>query len=299
MTAPGFPRNLGDPIVSAVIPGSGTGSPTPRCPRSRVEDRREQTRDATAVSSCEGNEAYCPRRAVGSRSVPYYRGSGANHPEGPRGEKGTPCHDTVGGKHGGCIGTRVDVSTKQQRIAELSSTKSRDELDVSGPPSSTWTGCSRRTSGPARMGPSGVDGQTGEDYVADLEGNLRSLLERAKSGRYQAPPVRRSPHSQGGLGYRGPVRWGYRRSEDKVLQRAVVMELLEAVYEQDFRDCSAASGLDARLTRRSETLWKNTMSMGGGWILDVDIRKFFDTIDHGHLRGVSQASGAETGSCSD
>jgi hypothetical protein len=37
----------------------------------------------------------------------------------------------------------------------------------------------------------GVDGQTGEDYAADLEGNLRSLLERAKSGRYQAPPVRR------------------------------------------------------------------------------------------------------------
>jgi retron-type reverse transcriptase len=37
----------------------------------------------------------------------------------------------------------------------------------------------------------GVDGQTGEDYAADLEGNLRSLLERAKSGTYQAPPVRR------------------------------------------------------------------------------------------------------------
>ena len=44
------------------------------------------------------------------------------------------------------------------------------------------------------------------------------------------------------------------------------------------------SDLAARRIRHWRSLWQQTMAMGGGWILDVDIRKFFDTIDHGHLR---------------
>jgi RNA-directed DNA polymerase len=60
--------------------------------------------------------------------------------------------------------------------------------------------------------------------------------------------------------------------------------VLEAIYEQDFRDCSYGFRPRRSAHQALETLWKNTMSMGGGWILDVDIRKFFDTIDHAHLR---------------
>ncbi|HMB07375.1 MAG TPA: group II intron reverse transcriptase/maturase, partial [Isosphaeraceae bacterium] len=80
----------------------------------------------------------------------------------------------------------------------------------------------------------GVDGQTGEDYAANLEGNLRSLRDRAKSSRYQAPPVRRVHIPKGTGPETRPI--GIPTFEDKVLQRAVAM-VLEAVYEQDFLDC--------------------------------------------------------------
>jgi len=68
-----------------------------------------------------------------------------------------------------------------------------------------------------------------------------------------------------------------------VLQRAVVM-VLEAVYEQDFKDCSHGFRPGRSAHRALDSLWQQTMGMGGGWIVDVDIRKFFDTIDHSHLR---------------
>jgi RNA-directed DNA polymerase len=71
--------------------------------------------------------------------------------------------------------------------------------------------------------------------------------------------------------------------EDKVLQRAVVM-VLEAIYEQDFKDCSYGFRPGRSAHQALESLWKRTMTTGGGWIVEVDIRKFFDTIDHGHLR---------------
>ena len=60
-----------------------------------------------------------------------------NHPEGPRGEKGTPCHDTVGGKHGGCIETRNRVhetttvaESDTRRIADSLREPSRSELMI-------------------------------------------------------------------------------------------------------------------------------------------------------------------------
>ncbi len=82
----------------------------------------------------------------------------------------------------------------------------------------------------------GVDGVTAEEYEQDLEGNLQRLLDRAKSGTYQAPPVRRVHIPKGGSATETrPL--GIPTLEDKILQRGVVM-LLEPIYEQDFRDCS-------------------------------------------------------------
>ena len=80
-----------------------------------------------------------------------------------------------------------------------------------------------------------MDGQTAEDYAENLEGNLQSLLDRAKSGTYQAPPVRRVHIPKGTASETRPI--GIPTFEDKVLQRAVVM-VLEPIYEQDFLDCS-------------------------------------------------------------
>ena len=81
----------------------------------------------------------------------------------------------------------------------------------------------------------GYDGQTVADYGKDLESNLQSLLDRAKSGSYFAPPVRRVHIPKGTGNETRPI--GIPATEDKLLQRAVAM-LLEPIYEQDFLDCS-------------------------------------------------------------
>jgi RNA-directed DNA polymerase len=86
-----------------------------------------------------------------------------------------------------------------------------------------------------KSGAVGVDKVTAEEYAADLESNLLSLLERLKSGTYFAPPVRRVEIPKGDGKQTRPI--GVPTFEDKVLQRAVAM-VLEAVYEQDFCDCS-------------------------------------------------------------
>jgi retron-type reverse transcriptase len=128
----------------------------------------------------------------------------------------------------------------------------------------------------------GVDGQDGEAYAANLVPNLRSLLERAKSGTYHAPPVRRVHIPKAGSATETrPL--GIPTFEDKVLQRAVVM-VLEAIYEQDFKNCSHGFRPERSAHTALESLWHQSMNMRGGWVVDVDIRKFFDTIDHGHLR---------------
>jgi retron-type reverse transcriptase len=75
--------------------------------------------------------------------------------------------------------------------------------------------------------------------------------------------------------------------EDKILQRAVVM-LLEPIYEQDFLDCSYGFRPGRSAHQALAWLWEQTMDCQGGWILDVDVRKFFDNLDHGHLRAFLQ-----------
>jgi group II intron reverse transcriptase/maturase len=131
-------------------------------------------------------------------------------------------------------------------------------------------------------GATGVDGQSAEAYAANLEDNLRSLLERAKSGTYRAPPVLRV-HIPKSDGQTRPI--GIPTFEDKVLQRAVAM-VLEAIYEQDFLDCSYGFRPRRSAHGALRHLWEQTMEMHGGWVLEIDIRKFFDTLDHAHLRGI-------------
>ena len=119
--------------------------------------------------------------------------------------------------------------------------------------------------------------------------NLQSLLDRAKSGTYRAPPVRRVHIPKGTGNETRPI--GIPTLEDKVLQRAVVM-VLEPIYEQDFLDCSYGFRPGRSAHQALEALWQQTMDMGGGWIVEVDIRKFFDTLDHAHLRELAPAAGA-------
>ena len=126
----------------------------------------------------------------------------------------------------------------------------------------------------------GVDGVTKEQYGQDLERNLRDLHERMKAKRYRHQPIRRV-HIPKGQGKTRPI--GVSAFEDKLVQDAV-REVLEAVYEQDFLDCShgfrpkrsphdAIRALD-RIVHRGEV----------SWILEADIVSFFDSLDRNELK---------------
>jgi group II intron reverse transcriptase/maturase len=130
-------------------------------------------------------------------------------------------------------------------------------------------------------GAPGVDGRTAEDYGLDLLANLEELLERAKSGAYRAPPVRRVRIPKGTGTETRPL--GIPTLEDKVLQRAVVMAL-EPIYEQDFLPCSYGFRPRRSAHQALQALWQQVMDLGGCWLVEVDIRKFFDTLDHAQLR---------------
>ena len=67
--------------------------------------------------------------------------------------------------------------------------------------------------------------------------------------------------------------------------------VLEAVYEQDFLDCSYGFRPGRSAHQALEALRHQVMEMGGGWVLEVDIRKFFDTLDHGQLRSILRQQG--------
>src|SRR6266540_2488188 len=172
------------------------------------------------------------------------------------------------------------VSTKLQRVAKLT----RES------PGMVWTTLAhhidvnflreayRRT---RKDGAVGVDEKTAQEYGLDLESNLECLRERLKSGTYQAPPVRRVHIPKGEGTATRPI--GIPTFEDKVLQRAVAM-VLEAVYEQDFRDCSYGFRSGRSAHQALEFLRERLMKMKGGWVAEIDIEKFFDTLDHGRLR---------------
>jgi len=178
--------------------------------------------------------------------------------------------------------TPETISTKLERIAELAKQMPGTALRTLGHHIDIeWLHEAHRRV--RKDGATGVDGQTAEEYAKNLEDNLRSLLDRAKSGdHYRAPPVRRVQIPKGGGGTR-PI--GIPTFEDKVLQKAVAM-VLEAVYEQDFLSCSYGFRPGRGAHDALDALWKETMAMRGGWVLEGDIEKFFDSVDHAKLREV-------------
>jgi len=127
-----------------------------------------------------------------------------------------------------------------------------------------------------------VDGQTVAGYGENLEANLQSLLERAKSGTYRAPLVKRAHIPKSETETR-PI--GMPTVENKVLERAVAM-LLEPVYETEFLDCSYGFRPGRSAHQALDAVRAAVMAMNGGWVLDVDVRKYFDTIPHQKLRDV-------------
>jgi RNA-directed DNA polymerase len=126
----------------------------------------------------------------------------------------------------------------------------------------------------------GVDGVTWADYGQDLEANLRDLHARVQAGRYRAKPSRRVyiPKADG---RQRPL--GIASLEDKIVQRAVV-EVLNAVYEVDFRGFSYGFRPGRKPHDALDALSVGITSKRVNWVLDADIRDFFGQLDHAWLR---------------
>ncbi len=196
-----------------------------------------------------------------------------------RSEVGRRVTELLEGKMNGTL-KPAEVSTKLQQIAELARRMPDRQLTTLGHHIDIgWLKeAYRRT---RKDGAKGVDGQTAEQYAVNLDANLESLLTRVKTASYRAPPVRRVQIPKEG----GTRPIGIPTFEDKVLQRAFAM-VLEAVYEQEFLDCSYGFRPGRSAHQALDTFWKQMTSMGGGWVLELDIRSFFDTLDHGQLRQI-------------
>ena len=173
----------------------------------------------------------------------------------------------------------TDVSTKLKRIAKLAKdaptaalTSLAHHIDEA-----FLEEAFRRT---RKDGAPGIDGRKAASYETHLQGNLQDLLDRFKSGRYLAPAVRRV-HIPKGNGKTRPI--GIPTFEDKVLQRAVTM-VLEAVYEQDFRACSYGFRPGRSAHQALDAMRAGLAAIRGGWVVEVDIKSFFDNLDHRHLR---------------
>lgn len=130
----------------------------------------------------------------------------------------------------------------------------------------------------------GVDGVTKEQYGEHLPENLRGLLERMKAKQYRHQPIRRVriPKEKGKT---RPI--GISTVEDKIVQGAL-REVLEAVYEQDFLNCSY--GFRPGRSAHDAIRALNRMAQAGeaNWLLEADITAFFDSIDRAMLMEMLQ-----------
>jgi group II intron reverse transcriptase/maturase len=173
-----------------------------------------------------------------------------------------------------------NVSTVQQRIASLAQ-RSPKLVFTSLAHYMTIEWLERAYHANRKDGAAGIDEMTGKQYAENLEENLRLLYERLKSGTYKAPPVRRKHIPKGMSGETRPI--GITTFEDKIVQRAVVM-LLEPIYEHDFYDVSYGFRPGRSAHQALQVVWDATMEVNGGWILEVDIRQFFDTLNPKQLQ---------------
>ena len=126
----------------------------------------------------------------------------------------------------------------------------------------------------------GVDGQSYDDYAAGLDENLWDLHKRLKSGRYQAPVIRRVyiPKANGKL-----RALGITTIEDRVVQKAVAW-ILSAVFEQDFLDCSHGFRPNRSPHTALHQLRDGMMRHWVRYVVEVDVVNYFGTVNWDWLR---------------
>lgn len=128
----------------------------------------------------------------------------------------------------------------------------------------------------------GVDQVTAKEYAEDLDRNIRDLHRRLVENKYRAQPAKRAwaPKDDGS---QRPL--AILVLEDKIVQKAVAM-ILEAVYEPMFHEFSFGFRRGRSAHQALTYLRKQCLELGINWILDIDIQKFFDSIDRGRLREI-------------
>jgi group II intron reverse transcriptase/maturase len=126
----------------------------------------------------------------------------------------------------------------------------------------------------------GVDGVTKDQYGQNLEANLQDLHARLKANQYRHQPIRRV-HIPKAQGKTRPI--GISAFEDKLVQDAV-REVLEAIYEQDFLDCSYGFRPKRNAHDAVCTLNRVVDQSGVRWIFEADIVSFFDSLDRTELK---------------
>jgi len=174
-----------------------------------------------------------------------------------------------------------DMYTKRQRIAKAAEKYAGESLSslahfIDVP----WLYCAYEWT--RKDGAVGIDGVTSAEYEVGLMGKLQNLENLLKSGEYRAPPVKRvNIPKAGSRTEKRPI--GIPTYEDKILQRAIAM-VLEPIFEREFYDFSYGFRPKKSAHHALERLWKESMGMNGGYVIDMDISKYFDTIDHKLLR---------------
>jgi len=130
-----------------------------------------------------------------------------------------------------------------------------------------------------RSASAGVDGVTVASYEQSLEANLHALCDRVHTARYRPLAVRRVfiPKSDGG---QRPL--GVPALEDKIV-RGAVAEVLNAIYEVDFLGFSYGFRPGRNPHQALTAVHTAVMTQHVNWVLDADLRKFFDSVDHGWL----------------
>ncbi len=172
------------------------------------------------------------------------------------------------------------ISTKLRQIAEQAKcypdrvfTSLCHTMDVAFLEEAYWR--LKRDSAP------GLSGITFRDYGKQLEENLQTLHERLKTGSYKASPIKRVWIDKD-RNKKRPI--GLTEIEDKLVQKSAEM-LLSAVYRQDFYDFSFGFIEGKSAHQGLKELRECCQRMNIGWIVDADIRGFFDNIDRARLRG--------------
>ena len=124
----------------------------------------------------------------------------------------------------------------------------------------------------------GIDGETWREYGKHLVARIDDLHERVQRGTYRAKPSKRAWIAKAG----GQRPLGMAALEDKIVQQAV-RRVLEEIFEAEFVGFSYGFRPGRSAHDALDALWVGVMGRRINWVLDCDIRGFFDAIDHGWL----------------